>query len=268
MSTRAIWPTGLDETTQRRLILRAVKLLAPDRVGEFRGKLLRFDDLDRELRENSWVIAIFCWALFPLLALIDVSLLLRIRSAVASNWQVWEVSPDAECEMWISVGTVRETLKGLPRRSRAAAKPIHAELKRVEKHWADLGKRLATIEQALGSLTETGLVTKRQDLVARIGAEPDETTRGALTRSLNAVEGQLATRETLETWRRRLQSAQSECLDSLARLSSHLALLAASDHAITAPPLTQATENLQSINLNLSALQEASEEIMTLQARG
>jgi hypothetical protein len=85
---------------------------------------------------------------------------------------------------------------------------------------------------------------------------------------LNAVEGQLATRETLETWRRRLQSAQSECLDSLARLSSHLALLAASDHAIAAPPLTQATENLQSINLNLSALQEASEEVMTLQARG
>jgi len=268
MSARTIWPAGLDEATQRRLIFRAVKQCAPDRIAEFRGKLLAFNDLDREVRENAWVIAIFCWALFPLLALGDVALLLRIRSAVAANSEAWLADPDADCEMWGFVATVRRTLKGLPRRSRGAAKPIHGELKRVEKHWDDLTKRLTTIEQALGAMPEPGLVTKQRDLSERIAGEADETTRSALSRSLAAVESQLATRAMLETWRRRLRSAQSECLESLARMSSHLALLAASDAAISAPPLAQATENLQSINLNLSSIEEASEEILQLGARG
>src|SRR5688500_7618604 len=106
MPSSAIWPAGLDETIQRQLILRAVKVCAPDRIGEFRGKLLCFDDLDRELRENGWVAAIFCWALLPLLALIEVSLLYRLRSTVATNWQAWLSSPDPECEMWTCVATV------------------------------------------------------------------------------------------------------------------------------------------------------------------
>jgi hypothetical protein len=268
MPSSAIWPAGLDETTQRQLILRAVKQCAPDRIDEFRAKQLTFNDLDRELRENGWVAAIFCWLLLPVLALIEVSLLLRLRNTVASNAKIWLDNPDPECEMWTCVAAVRSTLKRVPRRARPAARPIHAELKRVEKHWADLDKRLATIDQALGALSGSGLPAKREALVAQIAAETDDTTRGTLERSLIAVEGQLATRETLDTWRRRLRSAQSECLEGLARLSSHLALLAASDHAIAAPPMAQVTENLQSINLNLSSMQEASEEVMTLQARG
>jgi hypothetical protein len=257
------FPPGVDEPAQRRLILRAAKECAPDRVGDFRKHAFTFPGFDAHLREQAWAVALLFWMIFPLFCVTEIALLWRIRRAVSDNWEVWAAERDPDCEMWALEGEIRRCLKQLPRSCKKQARQIDQELKRVALHWSDFARKLEIVNGALSSAPQGMLETRQQELEQRVREESDAVSRASLERSLAAVNGQLHAGEKLRVWRTRLDAARSECIDRLAQMRSQLAL------SVTTSELGQIGEgaaSLEALNRHLGATQDAAEEVLQLRA--
>src|SRR5205085_5203043 len=91
---------SLDEDTQRRVILQAVKKAYPSALNQFKRKLPTLRELDSDYYTVLWVLAIAgIFAFFPWLAIpFATAPLRRVRQTVRSDWRSLQANPDSECE--------------------------------------------------------------------------------------------------------------------------------------------------------------------------
>src|SRR5262245_9116967 len=115
----------LSDEDQRRLILRAAREISDDAFAKVCSSQPTLKELENDLSENVWVAVLFFWTLFvSIAAAVEFITLLRIRSAVAANWETWLAEPHAEVEQRIAEGAIRRMLKSLPRSQRKNARQI------------------------------------------------------------------------------------------------------------------------------------------------
>ncbi len=260
----------LDESVQRRIVLQAARQISPDLFKQWRAQPLTLRELDDSLR--NWSIFLLIGAVFTAgLTLLGFFGLLpnhvRVKRILAENGSEWVRHPDPECAHLILVHDLRRLLRGMPRRLRRQVRGAARDLERVARAWEDLNQRLQRIEEAgQGEEVLVELDAKIAEIRARIKAEEDPVTLGSLESQLAAVEGRRSAATNLEKWRIRLHAAQQECTESLLHLRSRLALLASAGGEEESAALADTTRALTELSQRLSAVQDATEEVLQLRS--
>lgn len=258
---------ALDPAQQRRLVLMAARHAAADRLPAFRKRLLTFEELDNDIRDNAWVVIALFWVIVPLLALEDVIPAVRMRKAIEEHWQAWLDNPDPDLDRWVLEGEVRRQIKALPWKQRRALKGLERELQKMSRHGDKISAQAEKVGHQLASLPPDALVSRRAGLEQRRDQETDPTTAAGLTRQIQAIDGQLEGRKLLEARHRRLLSGLEEELEVLRHLHTRLAVLATSKAEARKAEADQACDELRSVVGQLAAVQEAEEELQVVGRR-
>lgn len=256
----------LDESRQRRLVLTAVSSVAPDRLPAFRKRQPTFAEFDLETRENSWMLLVFGWALIGLLALEDILPSLRIREAIRQNWRDWLDQPHPDCERWILEGDLLRLLNSLPRRQRKVIRGLEREIRQLGRHADEISKQLAAVEQKLRAVASDDLQSRLAVLRDRYAGESDPVTAGTLERQIRSIEGQMEAGRIIDERCRRLQGALGEQMETLRHLYTRLTVLATGNVAGEEVLFSEACQEIQSVVGELSALQQAEEELVRVRA--
>jgi len=253
---------GLDEARQRRLVLRWAKNSAEE-LRIVRRSAALVEDVERRYREEIWTCLVFGWWVFPLFILpSEIGKVVDLRRAIGENHETWLADPDPLCDQWALEAEIRRQLRELPWSARRKLGSVKRELERVSKHYEAFEKKRAVVEAARQTMRAGS--DRRASLTSRIESETDAVTRASLERQLQAVEGQDAALERLESWRRRIEAAQAECTDALRHLHAQIAVLAAGDAGTLLAASERVVSPLRDLNTHLSHAQEASEEVLQL----
>ena len=258
---------SLDPAQQRRLVLMAARHAASDRLPAFRKRLLTFEELDNDIRENAWVVIALFWVIVPLLALDEVIPAVRMRKAIEEHWQAWLDSSDPDLDRWVLEGEVRRQIKALSWKQRRTLKGLERELQKMSRHGDKISAQAEKVGQQLASLPPDALAARRAGLETRRDQEADPATAAGLTRQIQAIDGQLEGRKLLEARHRRLLSGLEEELEVLRHLSTRLAVLSTNKAEARKVEADQACDELRAVVGQLAAVQQAEEELQVVGRR-